>query len=206
MNDREYWENYYESHMDHGKPSSFANFVIETFQPTGSLIELGCGNGRDSIFFAMENLQVIGVDQCENVVQRLNFLNLPKAEFIKADFTKLTNHTRYDNIYSRFTLHSVNKADASRALNWAFSSLENNGYLFIEVRSIKDDLYGQGKQVAEDAWQTDHYRRFVKNEEFKAELEEIGFQIVYHKESRGLAPYKDEDPIAIRSVCKKVIK
>ena len=57
--------------------------------------------------------------------------------------------------------------------------------------------------VEENAWFTDHYRRFINLEELINELEEIGFKILFQIESKGLAPYKDEDPVIIRAVCKK---
>lgn len=50
--DREYWNQFYL--MSAGKltePSNFAYFALNYLKPEKSLMELGCGNGRDSVFF-----------------------------------------------------------------------------------------------------------------------------------------------------------
>ena len=45
-----------------------------------------------------------------------------------------------------------------------------------------------------------HYRRFIVLEELVAELEECGFLVEYAKDSKGFAPYGNEDPSVIRVV------
>ena len=70
---KEYWEIYYSKHREPNKPSSFALFCVNYVKAGCTLIELGCGNGRDSIFFSREvDLSVIAVDQCQ---EELWFLN-----------------------------------------------------------------------------------------------------------------------------------
>lgn len=203
MSELKYWKSYYQQHPEITKPTLFAEFVENNFSPKGSLIELGCGAGRDCAFFGSNGLEVTGIDQCPNVVEKLNSIKLHKSKFIVDDFTNLTNDKKYANVYSRFTLHSVNRIEASRTLNWAFKCLDNDGKLFIEVRSVNDEYFGIGDDLGDDAWYSDHYRRFVRFDEICSELEEIGFQILYKIESQGLAPYKNEDPFIIRLVCSK---
>ena len=55
MNDKEYWTNYY---ADNSKPtdaSTFAEFILPYLDENKDLIELGCGNARDSIFFSKKS-------------------------------------------------------------------------------------------------------------------------------------------------------
>ena len=61
-----YWEDYYKNHQDPGEESPFARFVLPFFNKSDSLYELGCGNGRDSIFFEKFGLNIIAFDQCKN--------------------------------------------------------------------------------------------------------------------------------------------
>lgn len=79
------------------------------------------------------------------------------------------------------------------------------GMLFIEVRSIHDDIYGKGECVGKHAYIFDsHFRRFIDKEELIFALTQLGFEILYEAESRGFAPYKDQDPVLIRIVAKKM--
>lgn len=49
--DTEYWNRFYGEGKAVEKPSLFAQFALEQMQSGKSLLELGCGNGRDSVYF-----------------------------------------------------------------------------------------------------------------------------------------------------------
>ena len=100
-------------------------------------------------------------------------------------------------------MHSINKEAASSVYRWCYDTLENNGLLLLEVRTVNDPLYGQGKQVEKDAFFTDHYRRFVRKAELVTELEMLGFKIELAIESTGFARYKNEDPSVLRIIARK---
>lgn len=165
------------------------------------MIELGCGNGRDSLYFASEGLQVHGIDQCDNAIEQLNSLGT-NAHFSADDFTQLSADLKSNHVYSRFTLHSVDKESADNTIKWAAEAIDG-GYLAIEVRSVKDELFGQGTEVGVDTWKTDHSRRFVRKEDLLDIIRNNNMEIVFEQESKGLAIYKTEDPVVIRVVAKK---
>jgi ubiquinone/menaquinone biosynthesis C-methylase UbiE len=102
-----YWENYYQSGAAPAEPSNFASFVVaKHVQPGQSLIELGCGNGRDAQFFAASGIDVIAVDQCESEIEGLAKTNgtHPNLHYRAGDFTTLPDSDKkFDVIYSRFT-------------------------------------------------------------------------------------------------------
>ncbi len=203
MSDKIFWEAFYSNKKGVLNPSPFAIFLVDNYPIKGSMVELGCGNGRDSLYFADNNIDVLGIDQCKNIVAELNGIGVKNAEFKAADFTNLGNLGTFDVVYSRFTLHSVNKKQASSTMIWAYKSLNAGGRFCIEVRSILDDFCGDGEEVEKDAFVTDHYRRFIRLEEMVAELEEKGFTIDYQIEATGLAKYKNEDPSVIRIIASK---
>ena len=201
-----YWEEYYKNHQDPGNESPFARFVLPFLKEGKTLIELGCGNGRDSIFFEKFGVNITAFDQCDNEVAYLNkkYSN-DNLKFEAGDFTQLGKRTSSDFIYSRFTLHSIDREQEKRTLRWALDNLNNLGLFFIEIRSINDELCGEGSQVGENEFVTDHYRRFVKYDEFTQRIKDAGFSIIYQIESQGLAPYKEEDPVVVRVIAQKAI-
>jgi hypothetical protein len=117
-------------------------------------------------------------------------------------------NTKFYAVYSRFSLHAVPKEIADAAVEFSFDALESGGRVFIEARSVNDELYGKGDPVPneKDAFsaKTDHaaahYRRFLRLEEITEQLEDIGFHIEYSQESDEFAPHKNERPACVRVV------
>jgi cyclopropane fatty-acyl-phospholipid synthase-like methyltransferase len=69
MIDKVYWEKFYKQQNKDLKPSLFAKYVYDTYAKSGqTLIELGCGNGRDAIYFANKGLHVNAIDQCSDEI------------------------------------------------------------------------------------------------------------------------------------------
>ena len=60
----EYWNKYYASRevLKLSAPSQFAAFVAQEAGDAHLIIEVGCGNGRDSLFFARHGFQVVAID------------------------------------------------------------------------------------------------------------------------------------------------
>lgn len=207
--DKNYWKNIYSRQSESEMPSLFARYVAETLDIEGKkLIELGCGNGRDAIFFANANANIKAVDQCENIIELLNirFQKVDNLSFACQDFTCLDDNDKFDIIYSRFTLHSISKEQENKVVNWAYRNLKPNGKLCIEVRGQKNEIYKVGEPVEgePDAFiLNDHYRRFINFETFCAELKGIGYSLDFAKEQKGFAPYNGDDETYIRIIATK---
>lgn len=202
-----YWEGIYKGGTIPESPSLFAQFVLDNYLSEGdSIIELGCGNGRDACFFARNKIGVIAVDQCDEEIEKLSRDNddIRNLSFKSGDFTNLDDyHEKFDAVYSRFTLHSVGANDQQRTLEWAKRNLKTGGRLCIETRGMKNELYQQGTAVAgePDAFiLNEHYRRFVDFSSFVENIEKTGFTISESHEDTGFAPFEDTDYHFIRVV------
>ena len=206
--DKEYWIKYYASQSPGDQPSDFAKFIASKHQAAfGKIIDIGCGNGRDTLYFASQGIPSIGIDQCEvaisKIEQKKNQMGLNAVlkadDFSACDYDVLSNG-KY-SIYSRFTLHAINYEEENRL----FSHLNNGknlSYLFIEARTIRDGIYGHGDKVGTHEYVTSHYRRFIDPEVLKKRLQE-NFTIEYFEEAQGFAKTPTEDPCLIRVIAKR---
>lgn len=207
--DKKYWEGYYKSGEVPEEPSLFARFVLEEgyIKEEDSLLELGCGNGRDSVFFARNNLQVLAIDQCkEEIIALLKKYSADNLNFLCDDFTRLGEIGIFDNIYSRFTMHSITETEEERVLDWVYKHLNKRGNFLIEARGHKNELYSLGEAVPGDfdAFVFEgHYRRFIDLEKFEEKLKTKGFRIISAEEKQGFAPYKETDYFFIRVLAQK---
>lgn len=205
--ERAYWDRFYaQPHPDIANPSTFARECMKGLGRGDRLFELGCGNGRDAVFFAKQGLRVLACDQSDVAIQQLERyfaeLELPHPpQLVCGDFTRLGDEhaDALDVVYSRFTLHAVTAEEASSALAWSFKSLVPGGKIFIEARSVKGSLYGLGEPRGRDAFvYNGHYRRFIRGEELVEELGSLGFRIAECVEGTGLAVHGDDDPVVVR--------
>lgn len=191
--DKHYWRDYYASHRFNAKPSLFAQHILRTYlSDCRSLLELGCGNGRDSMYFATNGIAVTAIDQVQEEIAYLSeyakayqagedlqeYVESPYKDskqykiphFIAGDFTcleALPIAREYDCIYSRFTLHSIDKISQDKVLAQSLNICAENGILAIEVRGEKNALYGKGEAVSNEAGAfiyDKHYRRFLNFE------------------------------------------
>lgn len=208
--DRNYWEIYYAKQNSELKPSLFAKYIAGLVgTDKKSVVELGCGNGRDAVFFANEGMEVLAVDQVESEIKFLKnrYKQLQNLRFKCADFTEFKTEERFDIVYSRFTLHSISAEQEERVLRWAHGVLNANGLVCIEVRGQKNEIYKIGTPVEGeiDAFiLDDHYRRFINFEFLCGELVKIGFKLVFAAEEKGFAPFNGGNETYIRVVAEKI--
>lgn len=216
--DKTYWRDFYSRHKIGVKPSLFAKFVYKNYllesincdtskrtkSNTPSLLELGCGNGRDSLYFANNGIDTTAIDQVQEEIEFLNGYveTLQKSKhspvdstketrqsihlqnnphFLCGDFTQLDSfgfQQQFDCIYSRFTLHSVNKAQQDKTLADCLKYCKNGGILSVEVRGEKNSLCGKGKAVEGETnafIYDNHYRRFLNFTQTLCEIESLRF-------------------------------
>lgn len=204
--EKKYWDHFYADHLVTETPSNFAKFVSNHLNKTDTtaLIDIGCGNGRDSIFFASQGIKALGIDQSEVSICKLeekyphlsDKLSFKTEDFCRCNFDSLISGSYA--IYSRFTLHAINYDEEFAFL----SNLElqkNNKVIFIEARSIHDDIYGDGINVGQHEFITSHYRRFIDPERLKTQLEKF-CKVTYFEESNDFSKTETDNPRLIRVI------
>ena len=210
IKDINYWNNYYQSHQhlpEISKPSNFAIFCSQKLEllfngKNTKILEIGCGNGRDAEHLSL-NHEVHACDLSEVSISELQNMNT-KVNYFTADFTKLDKSEKYDVIYSRFTLHSVDDEAELNTIKIAYDILNEGGVFLIETRSNYDELCGRGEKVSDYEWIYDgHYRRFNVLEDFITRLKTVGFDPEYIIQSNDLALFGDRNPVVIRTILRK---
>lgn len=212
MDDKTYWTNYYAENSKPTNASTFAEFILPKLEENKNLIELGCGNGRDSLYFSKNNIKVMGIDQVQTEVDFLNeHYGNENIFFLCDDFTNLANseqdiicNTAFDYVYSRFTFHSINENKENRTLDWIENNLNKGGLFLLEARSMKDPMFKQGETLSETENFTNHYRRYMDLNKMVDKLESRNFEIIFKIEDNNLAVYKDDNPYVIRIIAKKL--
>jgi lipopolysaccharide cholinephosphotransferase len=204
--DIDYWNHFYKENPPLSMDTSpFAQFVSNYLAPGRTLVDLGCGNGRDSLFFSSLGLRVTGIDLSWEAIDALNRKHINGASFVCADFvSEICRYQGFDYAYSRFSLHAIDEIQEKLLIKNIYSSLTPNGLWFIEVRSVKDELFGKGIEVGRNAFTYGgHYRRFIVMQELLGSLSDCGFVIKYSEQKKGFAPFMGDDPEVLRIIAEK---
>ena len=205
-----FWNSHYKS-FNLKEPSSFSQYCLNKFLvETDTLIELGCGNGRDGLALACAVKSYFGLDSCpialeafkENLkLQDTNLaqkINLSSRDFTELSFDDFDIQAERIVIYSRFSLHSVTRSAANRLFHNIEKITKKPWVFLIEARTIFDPLYGQGLNVGPHEYQTDHYRRFIDPNDFLKDITSR-WSLQYYELNTGFAPYLGEDPKVLRA-------
>lgn len=211
----QFWREFYARHNLRHDPSPFACWCLEHHLKAGdNILELGCGNGRDSFAFLHHGISVLAVDGCEMAIAD-NIANYaecaPNAfgQFVAMDFLHLkelpqdATDTSYgghafDAIYSRFVLHAIPEAIEDAMLDFCAHVLPTGGRMLHEFRTIRDPLMLEGQVLSATERLTDHYRRFLDPDVFRAKLAARGWREIFFVESNGLAAFGRDDPVVAR--------
>ena len=205
--DTDYWNSFYSVKKTNiAEHSLFAEYVMRYLKNGCELLDIGCGNGRDSIWFADNGITVSCIDASEVAINNIKGNSTRTINAICGDFvtSDVYDSSCFDAVYSRFSVHAIDEEQESILFQNVYKCLKEDGIFAIEVCGIHDELYGKGRCVGRNAYIfEDHYRRFIDINELISKLINVGFTIRYAEENRDFAPFKESNPRVIRAVVKK---
>jgi len=194
--------------------STFARFISERIAIDALIVDIGCGQGRDSIHFAKNGWRVIGADQSEAGLDQARRLaseqGLEKAAtFVQIDASvpgeirsllesnavlEAMADEREIVVYMRFFLHAIPHSTQRIILESIVECLPRFR-LAVEFRTDEDE---KRQKIS-----APHYRRFLEPSRFVKEIEGYGLKVDYRHEGTGLSIYKEEDPHLCRIIAVK---
>lgn len=187
---KEYWSSFYSNKLHLAEPSSFAKFVFTKIKKTDKLLDLGCGNGRDTYYFLSNDVDACGID-----------LNSPKEQnFIQGDVVE--NVFKSDVYYMRFFAHAIEEETFDSLLRKIAKISEKDSQLFIETRSCKGVTEEEKKKVKFKSGIGEEHYRILYSKDYLVKKLKKSFHIEYCIEDYGLSPFNGEDPCLIRIICR----
>lgn len=184
-------------------PSGFARWVAEQEDP-GPLVDLGCGTGRDSLYFARHGFDVTAVDatlgNARRTLRRARpairpatvRLNLDSLRETLSEGAVLAATQQRRVVYARFLLHRM--SEHGRENTWRFlrMALHHGGRGYLEFRTDQDELLPKELEST--------LRTFLRPEDMAAEAHRFGLRVVDRREGRGWSPLGVEDPHLCRMI------
>lgn len=206
----DYWNGYYSQKELPAPPSQFAAFVVSEFAHKRRFVDIGCGDGRDSLFFAHYGMEVLGLDGsssaisfCQNAAKERELTNV-SFETLQIDDAAACVAFADKNrdawagaiLYARFFLHAIDETAELNFLKLAADLIGEKGNLCLEFRTPRDEF--QTKVTSA------HFRRYVDPLALKNTARGVGLDCRYLTEGFGFAKYKSDDAYVARLIFEKV--
>lgn len=169
------------------KPSKLVEEILK-YKKSGSVLDLGCGEGRNALFLAKKGFDVTGIDISKEGIKKLERIAKEYNVKIKSFVQEISNFPciNYDIIMSIVTLHFFEKDEIGRLVEKIKNYTSENGLNIISVFTEKNPykkfpyLFKQDElRNLYENWEILHYREFItplkkrKNRLFRRSIAEL---------------------------------
>lgn len=201
-----YWNKFYKKKVI-SNASTFAKFAYKKINnKKDKILDIGCGNGRDSFFFNQKGYNVTGIDISENVIKKNSKIKKKNIIFKRFDIGNDKTIGKFEIIYCRFFLHTVDYALEKKLIKLIKNSKKNDTIVFFEFRNFKDKIFGKFKATDHNKvveFEKGHFRRIIDPKIFKSTfIKKTKAKIIYEKSGINLSIVKKDNPNLSRMIFK----
>lgn len=193
------------------KPTIFAEQIIKYLPRAGNLLELGAGQGQDSLYFACQSYQVTATDLVsiglEATKQKAETQNL-SLDFKIADIAKPLPFPdgAFDIVYSHLGLHYLDHPGTTKLFQEIHRVLKPQGILATLFNTIEDpEINSLGfKKIEDNYYQETAFnfnKRYFSVEETATFIKNLFTPLLLDNHGET---YKDDIKSLIRLVARKV--
>ena len=168
-------------------------------QPGASILDLGCGDGRDALYFSQNGFSVTAIDFSKEAIARLkkadDSITAQVMDILHMDFPE---HS-FDAVFAHLSLHYFDDPTTRAVFHAVHRMLKSGGYFFIACKSTNDPLYGTGEKVGEHMFKRRYLRHFFDENYMRSMLHD--FRILELQEVS--AQYDNKKSCFIEAVAQK---
>lgn len=160
-NEKRYWYMLSEEQLAHARGKPFSDkfcgqYLIDIGQivallpaPPARLLDLGCGTGWTSRFFARCGYAVVGLDISPNAIEISSSVDSPgNPRFVVGDFESIDYREAFDCVVSYDSLH--HSKDEERTIACAYRSLVPGGVYVLSETGVGHSRWAVSLRVKRD--------------------------------------------------------
>lgn len=178
MNTREYYninaKEFSESTLNSDMSELYLQFE-KYLKPGCKILDLGCGSGRDSIYFINNGYEVISFDYSEELA-RLASINIGK-DVIIGDMREIDFEYSFDAIWASASILHIKRSEIDNVLFRLHKSLKKSGILYASFKWGDEEIIKNGR-----------FFNCYNNEGFTKLMTENNFEIIKVWNSMDVRP------------------
>lgn len=158
MNQQKLWDSKWSKLKDKIPAANYSKRVYEFLKNKNvkSILDLGAGEGQDSLYFSKKGFHVTSVDFSKEAMKKLTKIiherNIKNIKTIITDIKNLNLKNKYDVIYANLSLHYFDDKTTTKIFSSLHKLLNKNGYLFVRCKSTEDPLHGVGDEIEKNVF------------------------------------------------------
>ncbi len=157
-------------------PHIQADEFLAMMPEKGTVLDVGCGTGRDANVFSKKGCRVTGIDFSVELLS-IARKTAPLAEFILSDIHHLSfrRDLSFDGVWANASLLHIEKSKIHAVLRRIHQLLRADGVLFLSLKKGVDEAFAQDTRFPNhDAWK---FWSYYQEAEIAGILTECGFTI-----------------------------
>lgn len=207
MESKQFWNNIYKTKEDK-KPiyDLWLNKYIDILDKSkkSPIIDLGCGNGGDTLYLREKGCKVISCDYSEEALKAVNKF-ISEVKTIQMDISKASpfDNESAELIIADLSLHYFNNETTKNVINEIKRVLKSSGYLIGRVNSINDLNYGagNGEEVEKNFYLTaEGYKRFFSEEDIHYYFQDFQIEVCVETSVMKYGNEKKAFEFAVRKI------
>lgn len=134
------FEDYYKSwNIDFVNNHDFKNpdIFLDYLSKNSKILELGCGSGRDILYFKSKGYNVKGIDGSKKMCELTSKLLGEKIE--EKTFLDIDYKSEFDGVYACASLLHLNNEDLIICLNKICDALKPNGIFYTDFKHGEEE-------------------------------------------------------------------
>ena len=150
-----------------------------------NILEIGCGQGRDSIFFSEKGYSIETFDISENAITFVNktkkSFNLKNLNAIVHDVTEPFSYSNnfFDFVYSNLALQFFDIDSLEKIFDNIYRVMKNEATILFSTKKKGDKYYDFGTKISEDAYEHKGITRYFYDKSVLEHMLEHQFEILH---------------------------
>ena len=192
-----YWSDMYSRPNVFGTgPTKLAKMANDLIHDNSikNILEIGCGQGRDCIFFAEKGYSVETFDISENAIRFVNKTkessNLKNLNAIVHDVTEPFSYPNifFDFVYSNLALQFFNIDSLEKIFNNIYRVMKEESTILFSTKKKGDKYYDFGTKISEDAYEYKGITRYFYDKSILEHMFEQQFEILHFDDDHHTNP------------------
>ncbi len=179
---------FWEGTKDHDVTQNYRALLDALPKKKGlDILDLGCGPGRDLLYFKNQGHRAVGLEGSRVFCERARTYS--GCPVLEQDFLQLDLPAEsFDGIFANASLFHVPSQEFPRVLRELWTTLRPGGVLF-----------SSNPRGSQEGWDGQRYGTFMEWEPYRSYLEDAGFEVLGHYYRPAGKPCQEQPWLAVVS-------